>query len=160
MTLAKLKTSIALATALLGLTAPAYGQTVRCVSVSDPDGWVNVRSVSTGEAIGTFETGTEFYTHQGEGEYAIVLEAPNLMVHRSRLQYADYESACQNHHTVNDTDGYVNLRAEPGGTIIGRVSTGKIVLRISENSGNWLRVLTPDGTFGYIHRSRLSLAHF
>ena len=157
----KLKTSIALAAALLGLAAPAYGQTVRCVRVSDPDGWVNVRSASTGEAIGTFDSGTEFYTHrQGGRKYAIVLEAPNLMVHRSRLRNVQHASACQSHHTVIDPDGYVNVRAEPGGTIISRLSAGERVLRISQSSGNWMRVLTPYGNFGYIHKSRLSGSHF
>lgn len=138
----------------LGLSAtPAIAQRLSCVRVRDPDGWVNVRRVSTGEVVGRLYNET-YFVHQGVNRdgYAVLVSSPNLMVHNSRLEVSPYRYCT--FPTVQDPDGWSNVRASPGGEVIERVNAGRRVLLVGRD-GDWEQIITPNGRFGYIHRSRL-----
>ncbi len=138
----------------LGLSAtPAFAQRLSCVRVQDPDGWVNVRNVSTGEVVGRLYNDTYFlHGNVNRDGYAVLNSSPNLMVHNSRLEPSRY---CNETWTVRDPDGWSNVRSSPGGEVIERVNTGTRVLRVGRD-GDWEQIITPNGRFGYIHQSRLT----
>ena len=140
----------------LGLSAsPAIAQRLSCVRVQDPDGWVNVRNVSTGEVVGSLRNDTRF-VHRGVNRdgYAVLVSSPNLMVHNSRLEVSP-NRYCNEFWTVRDPDGWSNVRSSPGGEVIEQVNTGRRVLRVGRD-GDWEQIITPNGRFGYIHQSRLT----
>ena len=138
----------------LGLSAtPAIAQRLSCVRVRDPDGWVNVRNVSTGEVVGRLNNDT-YFVHRGVNRdgYAVMVSSPNLMVHNSRLELSPYRFCT--FQVVRDPDGWSNVRSSPGGEVIERVNAGTRVLLVGRN-GDWEQIITPNGRFGYIHNSRL-----
>lgn len=139
----------------LGISAiPSAAQALTCVRVRDPDGWVNVRDRYTGEVVGQFDNNTYFvYNGQTADGYAILVSSPSLIVHASRLEISPGRF-CTVFWTVRDPDGWSNVRSSPGGSVVGTVNSGERVLRIG-GSGEWAEVVTPNGTFGYIHTSRL-----
>lgn len=142
----------------LGLVAtPSVAQMAICAEVSDPDGWVNVRDRSSGAAVGRFYNGMRFsvrgYTSDG---YAIVSYAPSLIVHASRLNDVGNPYICGARYMVQDRDGWTNVRSTPGGSVVGTVDSGSGVLGVGGDSGEWRRIMTPGGMFGYIHSSRLT----
>lgn len=61
--------------------------------------------------------------------------------------------------TVADPDGYSNLRDAPSvsGRIVGRVQVGQ-AFATYDQSGKWWQVRLPDGTIGFIARSRIRLS--
>jgi SH3-like domain-containing protein len=151
-----IRTTIVLATLLtLGFSAtPTLAQSVTCARVRDPDGWVNVRDLSSGQVVGRLNNNTHLaYRSVTSDGFAILVSALNRGVHQSRLETVP-NRACTVFWTVQDDDGWSNLRASPGGDIIGRVRSGGRVLKIGGGE-NWAQVITSDGTFGYIHNSRL-----
>jgi len=159
-------TVLALATFILP-ALPATSQTHDglCQQVRDPDGWVNVRSVVTGEVVGRFYNGTEFYfdrvrsRRETNGEHAVLLGIPTLMVHRSRLRTVRGTHSCKRYYSVSDPDGWSNVRRTPNGEVLTTVNSGEHILVIGRR-GNWAEVVTPDGTFGFMHYSRLFGPHF
>jgi|SRR5690554_2818388 len=56
--------------------------------------------------------------------------------------------------TVNDPDGYSNLRNKPGGDVLQKVNVGTTFEIIGEKD-NHKKVRLNDGTVGYIHKSRV-----
>ena len=138
----------------LGLSAsPAFAQRLSCVRVRDPDGWVNVRNVSTGEVVGRLYNDTYFFRgNVNRDGYAVLNSSPNLMVHNSRLEVSPYRYCT--FQTVRDPDGWSNVRSSPGGEVIEQVNTGRRVLLVGRD-GDWEQIITPNGRFGYIHQSRL-----
>lgn len=60
--------------------------------------------------------------------------------------------------TIDDPDGYTNVRAGPGVTqaIVRRINRGEAFLTFDQN-GSWWEVQTADGTTGYVSRSRIRL---
>jgi hypothetical protein len=143
----------------LGLAAmPSVAQMAACVRVSDPDGWVNVRDRSSGAVVGRFYNSTRFYVEEQTSDgYAIVAESPSLIVHRSRLVNLGNTTHCVFRYIVRDPDGWTNVRATPGGSVVGTVDSGQRVFSIIGRGepGEWRKVVTPDGLLGYIHSSRL-----
>jgi SH3-like domain-containing protein len=151
-----IRTTIVLATLLtLGFSAtPTLAQSLTCARVRDPDGWVNVRDLSSGQVVGRLNNNTHFaYRSVTSDGFAILVSALNRGVHQSRLETVP-NRYCNVFWTVQDPDGWSNLRASPGGDIIGRVRSGGRVLRIGGGE-DWAHVITSEGTFGYIHNSRL-----
>lgn len=62
--------------------------------------------------------------------------------------------------TINDKDGFVNIRKEPSGNseIIGKFKEGDIFYYIPDNSCNWWQVSYEENTksiIGYVHKSRI-----
>lgn len=55
---------------------------------------------------------------------------------------------------INDPDGFTNLRDEPSGKIIRKVLDNETFQIVGE-SGNWKEILLPDGTTGFMHKSRI-----
>ena len=97
---------IATLTAIVSLISfPANAQTLvgLCRRVQDPDGWVNVRDRVSGEVVGTFANGTEFYITQAvaapQGYAAIAETNGDLMVHTSRLVVAP-DTGCDTHYFI------------------------------------------------------------
>lgn len=62
---------------------------------------------------------------------------------------------------VDDKDGWVNLRMEPNinSTVIAKILNGTN-LEIVDKTGNWFKVCTESGRFGYIFKDRLILATY
>jgi len=60
--------------------------------------------------------------------------------------------------TVNDVDGWTNLRAEPAikAPILVRINKGEIFYTTPQD-GNWWPARTESGVKGYIHSSRVQL---
>ncbi|MCT7970601.1 SH3 domain-containing protein [Laspinema olomoucense] len=151
-----IRTTIVLATLVtLGFSAtPTLAQSLNCARVQDPDGWVNVRDLSSGQVVGRLNNNTHFaYRSVTSDGYAILVSALNRGVHQSRLERVSNQF-CTVFWTVQDEEGWSNLRASPGGDIIGRVRSGGRVLKIGGEE-DWAEVITSEGTFGYIHSSRL-----
>ncbi|MBO0347933.1 SH3 domain-containing protein [Phormidium pseudopriestleyi FRX01] len=151
-----IRKTIVLATLLtLGFSATTtLAQSVTCARVRDPDGWVNMRDLSSGQVVGRLNNNTYLaYRSVTSDGYAILVSALNRGVHQSRLETVPSRS-CNVFWTVQDDDGWSNLRGSPGGDVIGRVRSGGRVLRIG-GGGDWAQVITSDGTVGYIHNSRL-----
>lgn len=142
---------------LLGLgisSTPAAAQVLSCARVSDPDGWVNVRERYSRNVMGRIDNGVHVvYDEQTSDGYALLAGFP-LVVHSSRL-VPTRATNCRNYSLVRDPDGWSNVRATPGGGVVGRADSGEQVLRIGR-SGDWIEVMTAGGLFGYIHTSRLS----
>lgn len=154
--LAKFAKTTALSFCLaIGVSAlPATAQRLSCARVSDPDGWVNVRERYSRDVMGRFDNGTHVvYDGQTSDGYALLAGFP-LVIHSSRL-VTTRSTNCQNYSLVRDPDGWSNVRATPGGAVVGRADSGEQVLRIGR-AGEWIEVVTSSGLFGYIHTSRLS----
>ena len=114
------------------LPKPSQAGTVSCYQVKDPDGW------ST--------------TDDSRVLAGLSNQTLKVSISRSRLVNM---SECDNRYWVTqDRDGFVNLRSAPGSNIVGRISSGITVMRL-ESSGEWVRILTSDDRFGYVHNSRL-----
>lgn len=58
------------------------------------------------------------------------------------------------YYTVNDPDGYSNLRKTPGGEILMRINEGELFEVLGEEDKH-KKVKLSDGTVGYIHVSRV-----
>jgi len=59
---------------------------------------------------------------------------------------------------INDPDGFTNIRSGPGTQyeVISRVVNGELFYVLSPQ-GDWWRVRTREGKYGYIHRSRIKI---
>jgi Bacterial SH3 domain len=74
----------------------------------------------------------------------------------SRLRVVSDVRCDRQYWTVRDRDGWVNLRSRPNGPVTSRVNDGETVLFLKVSAdGQWLKLLTPEGTIGWMHRSRL-----
>lgn len=60
------------------------------------------------------------------------------------------------HGTINDPDGYTNIRASNSSKseIVGRILEGEVFTYWKTND-NWYKVETPKGVKGYVHKSRI-----
>lgn len=137
-------------------TTPANAATASCFKIQDPDGWVNLRRVSNNTIVGKLYNGTTFVSAYTTDDARLLggLGNNDLKVAISRTRLVTM-SACDNRYwTVQDRDGYANLRSTPGGKVTGRVTSGTSVMKL-ENEGEWTRILTPDNRLGYMHYSRL-----
>ena len=138
------------------LLKPSQASTVSCYQVKDPDGWSNVRNLRSNAVVGRFYNGTTFLSAYTTDDSRILAGLGNqsLKVSISRSRRVNM-SECDNRYWVTqDRDGFVNLRSAPGSDIVGRISSGITVMRL-ESSGEWVRILTSDDRFGYVHNSRL-----
>lgn len=61
-------------------------------------------------------------------------------------------------YSINDPDGYTNLRATPGGKIIRKVYENE-TFDIIESGKPYSKIKLTDGTLGYLHTSRISPAN-
>lgn len=58
--------------------------------------------------------------------------------------------------TIEDPDGWTNLRASPSGAILRRIDRG-VRFQTYQQADAWWRVRMADGVEGYVHRSRIRL---
>jgi len=58
---------------------------------------------------------------------------------------------------INDKDGYTNIRDTPNkdGKIIRKINDGEEFLYVPSQCSSWWGILNPDGTYGYMHKSRI-----
>jgi hypothetical protein len=138
----------------------AHAQRADCYEVQDPDGWVYVRDIKTQEVIAKLDNSTTFYSSDIlPGNRVVVggFSSRRLVVSRNRLRRVDYEYCMFKYRTVRDSDGYANIRSTPNGSVIDRVNHGTSVLSLGQQSrdGEWLKVMTSQGTIGWIANSRL-----
>lgn len=73
-------------------------------------------------------------------------------------QVPDSEVFVQPLFTIDDPDGYTNLRATPGGTVIRKVLE-KETFEILESGDTYSQVKFADGSTGFIHNSRIIQAN-
>jgi Bacterial SH3 domain len=138
----------------------ANAQRPDCYEVQDPDGWVYVRDSKTREVLAQLPNAITFQSYETlPGNRVVIGGFSNrrLVVSRSRLRRVDYESCMFKYRTVRDSDGYANIRSTPNGSVIDRVNHGTSVLSLGQQSrdGDWLKVMTSQGTIGWIANSRL-----
>ena len=143
----------------LGLTK-ANAQRPDCYAVQDPDGWVYVRDVDTREVLAKLTNAVTFQSYETlPGNRVVIggLSSRRLVVSGSRLRRVDFEQCMFNSRTVRDSDGYANVRSTPNGLVIDRVDHGASVLLLRQQSrdGEWLKIMTSQGTIGWIANSRL-----
>ena len=143
----------------LGLTK-ANTQRPNCYAVLDPDGWVYVRDADTREVLAKLSNAIAFQSYEIlPGNRVVIggLSSRRLVVSGNRLRRVDFEQCMFNYRTVRDSDGYANIRSTPNGSIIDRVNHGSSVLSLRQQSRDreWLKVMTSQGTIGWIANSRL-----
>ena len=61
-------------------------------------------------------------------------------------------------YSIKDPDGYTNLRATPGGTIIRKVLESE-TFELVEAGETYSKIKLKDGTTGFLHNSRIALAN-
>ena len=61
-------------------------------------------------------------------------------------------------YSIDDPDGYTNLRTTPGGIIIRKVYENE-TFEIVETGHNYSQVKFSDGSTGFLHNSRIALAN-
>jgi uncharacterized protein YgiM (DUF1202 family) len=59
---------------------------------------------------------------------------------------------------INDPDGYTNVRSGPGTQyeVLSKIVDNETFYVVSQQ-GSWWQVRTQDGTYGYMHRSRIKM---
>jgi hypothetical protein len=59
--------------------------------------------------------------------------------------------------TIVDPDGYSNVRSGPGTkfSVVTKVDAGERVSFDPDESGNWVKVITPNNEAGWVHKSRI-----
>ncbi len=60
---------------------------------------------------------------------------------------------------INDPDGYTNIRRGPGMqyAIRAQIMDGQVFMAFESPNKDWWIVRTPDGTWGFMHASRIRL---
>jgi len=61
-------------------------------------------------------------------------------------------------YSINDPDGYTNLRATPGGKIIRKVYENE-TFELVEAGETYSKIKLKDGTTGFLHNSRIAVTN-
>ena len=136
----------------LSLASPIRAQALRCYQVSDPDGWTNIRELSSRTVAATADSGAVVPIGYFDGDLGVI-QSPHgaYTIHRSRLTQLPSSARCPRA-VVVEQDGYLNLRKSPNGEIITRIYNGTALLLIGDSDQRyWERVLTPSGQTGFVY---------
>lgn len=96
----------------------------------------------------------EFKRNEEQKKEQLLREKAEREKQNNLLKYYDIEDIG----TIDDPDGYTNVREQNN-------INSKIILTVKENeefkiidkTGDWWKILTKDGTVGYMHKSRINI---